>query len=199
MSRLAHHQCVYDLRRTSSQTPIGVGFVDDDEVIDEEFEEEESAGDPEDPDFDDEDLDGDLVEEDDDLDGEAIVGEDDEEEDDEPVVPATRARPGAATGEDDDEDEDPDPDDVEADLDTILKDRIASGDDSDEDEEEEVALDRNDPELADGVIHKREGEFTCTGCFMIVHPRQFGRKGNLVCPVGDEDCPAISIVAAQLG
>ena len=55
------------------------------------------------------------------------------------------------------------------------------------------------PEAAEGVVSKREGEFTCTGCFMIVHPRQFGRKGRLVCPTGDEDCPSIAIVEAQLG
>ena len=61
-----------------------------------------------------------------------------------------------------------------------------------------IAAVDNDPEATEGVVSKREGEFTCTGCFMIVHPRQFGRKGRLTCPTGDEDCPSISIVAAQL-
>ena len=93
----------------------------------------------------------------------------------------------------------PDPDDVEADLDTILKDRIAAGDESDEDEEEAVAADRGEPDVIEGVIVKREGEFTCTGCFMIVHPRQFGRKDRRVCPVGDEDCPAILLLESQDG
>ena len=148
------------------------------------------------PEFeDDDDLEADLEEDDELADPDVIVEVEDEEEDEEPVVPATRARPA---GEEEDEDEDPDPDDVEADLDTILKDRIASGADDDEDEEEEVPVDRNDPEATEGVVSKREGEFTCTGCFMIVHPRQFGRKGRLTCPTGDEDCPSISIVAAQL-
>ena len=165
--------------------------------MEEEFEADEEVveGEPDDPEFEDEDdLEEDL--EDDELaDPDVIVDVVDEEEDEEePVVPATRARP---PGEDEDEDEDPDPDDVEADLDTILKDRIASGDGEDEDEEEEAPIDRNDPEATEGVVSKREGEFTCTGCFMIVHPRQFGRKDRLVCPVGDEDCPAIAIVRAQ--
>ena len=171
-------------------------MVDEDEGMDEEFEapEEVDEIDPDDPEFEDEeDLEDELVE-DVLVDPDAVeVVEDDEDE--EPVIPATRAR----KDDEEDDDEDPDPDDVEADLDTILKDRIASSDDGEEDEEEEVAVDRSDPELAEGIIVKREGEFTCTGCFMIVHPRQFGRKSNLTCPVGDEDCPAIAVVRAQLG
>lgn len=169
--------------------------MDEDAELDEEF--EGGGDDPDDPEFDeDEGLDDELesdLDEDEDALPEAEADVADEDEDEEPAVPPQRAR----SGEDDEDDEELDPDDVEADLDTILKDRIASGDEGDEDEEEEVPLDRNDPELGDGVIHKREGEFTCTGCFMIVHPRQFGRKGHLVCPVGDEDCPSLAIIAAQ--
>jgi len=110
----------------------------------------------------------------------------------EPEVPARRKK---ASGDDDEEEEeDVDPDDVEADLDTILKDRIAAGDDLDDEEEEEVP-DRNDPDTNDGVAAKKEGEFTCPGCFMIVHPRQFGRRDAMSCPEGYDPCPAIAIVA----
>ena len=111
-----------------------------------------------------------------------------------------RRKPKAGTiAEEDfeaDDDEDLDPDDVEADLDTILKDRIASGDGDDEEDEDEAPV--SDSELVEGVVQKREGEFTCMGCFMIVHPRQFGRRSRLTCPTGDEDCPSIEIVAALL-
>lgn len=115
-----------------------------------------------------------------------------EDEEEAPEVPVRRKRPGATDEEDEEEDE-ADPDDVEADLDTILKDRIASGDDMDEEEEEEVP-DRNDPDTSDGVAAKKEGEFTCPGCYMIVHPRQFGRRAAMVCPEGYEPCPAMDVV-----
>lgn len=168
--------------------------MDDEEVMEEGFEEEAGLAvdevdeaEFEDGEIVDDDLDDDIA---DVVEGDEVVEEDEEE--DEPAVPAHRAR----TGDDDEDDEDPDPDDVEADLDTILKDRIAASDDSEDDEEEEAPVDRSDPELAEGVIVKREGEFTCEGCFMIVHPRQFGRRSNPVCPVGDEDCPAIAIISA---
>jgi hypothetical protein len=168
----------------------------DEDSIDEEFEEAE--------DFvveDDDDDDPDLLEDEDaldiPLDDELGVDDDvdvvvEDEIIDEPI-PARRAK----VVEDDDDDEDEaDPDDVEEDLDTILKDRIASGDDLDEeDEEDEQKDDRGEVELAEGVTAKREGEFTCMGCFMIVHPRQFGKKDRLTCPIGDEDCPSIAIVA----
>ena len=73
--------------------------------------------------------------------------------------------------------------------------RIAAGDDEDEEDEEEVAA--ADPRALDGidgVTAKREGEFTCTSCFMVVHPRQFGRKGRPQCPYGEEGCPSIAAV-----
>lgn len=131
-----------------------------------------------------------LVDDDDD---DAVVVEDTEGEDD-PVVPARRKR---SDEDDEDDDDETDPDDVEADLDTILKDRIASGDDLEEDEEED-APDRSDPDSADGVTAKKEGEFTCQMCYFIVHPRQFGRKGHLSCPEGYDQCPSIAIVEKML-
>ncbi len=163
-------------------------------MLDEDLE----TGDAADPELEDE-IEGaeEFEDELEDEDPEEIVDEpeadDAEDSEDEAAVPARRARAG---GEDDEDDEDDlNPDDVEADLDTILKDRIASGDDLD-DEDEEVD-DRSDGEVVEGVTAKREGEFTCTACFMIVHPRQFGRRDRLTCPVGDDDCPAIAVVRAS--
>ena len=79
--------------------------------------------------------------------------ESDEEEEDGP-------RPVAVSEDDEDE---PDPSDVEADLDEILRDRIAAGDD---DEEEE-----GEPELvqaAGDVEGRRESEINCPNCFLLV-------------------------------
>jgi hypothetical protein len=120
-----------------------------------------------------------------------VVEEDDESDDAAPRT--TRKRPG---GEEEEEEDDEDPDDVEADLDTILKDKIASGDDLDDEEEEEVP-DRNDPDASDGVTAKKEGEFTCTNCFLIVHPRQFGRRDRPQCPEGYDPCPSEAIVRSM--
>ena len=66
-------------------------------------------------------------------------------------APAPRARKKAAADDETEEDEEEaDPDDVEADLDTILKDRIAAADDEEDEEEVEVA-DTRGPETPDGV------------------------------------------------
>lgn len=157
-----------------------------DEVIDDE--------DLDDEDIEDEDLDEVAIDEvaivDDDDDVVAEVDDDSEEEEEE--VPAARRRPRSS--EEEEEEEDLDPDDVEADLDTILKDRIASGDD--EEEEEEAEDTTGDP--GDRVAAKSADEFVCPTCFLIVHPRQFGRAGKLSCPEGYEPCGAIAIVEAQL-
>ena len=144
-----------------------------------------------------EDLDDELV---DDVDlpvADDVVAtdDDDEDDDDDDDVPTARRKPA---GEDDDDDEDDDdPDDVEADLDAILKDRIAAGTD-DEEEEDEVPEGPADPDVGERVAAKSAEEFTCTGCFMIVHPRQFGRLGRLECPEGYDPCPSIQVVEKRL-
>ncbi len=86
-----------------------------------------------------------------------------------------------------------DPDDVEADLDTILKDRIAAADDEEDEEEVEVA-DTRGPETPDGVTPKKANEFVCTGCFLLVNRGQFGPADQMACPVGESDCPAITVL-----
>lgn len=118
------------------------------------------------------------------------VAEEDEEEDE--SVPTARRRPRPADEEEDEDDLNPD--DVEADLDTILKDRIASGDD-DEDEDEEPEA---PGESGERVAAKGADEFTCQTCFLIVHPRQFGRAGRLTCPEGYDPCSSIPKVEALL-
>jgi len=81
-----------------------------------------------------------------------------------------------ASAEDDDEDL-VDPDDVEADLDTILKDRLVAADDEAEDEDE--VEDRGDP--VDRIQPKRPGEFVCQSCFLVKHPSQLTDDDRMLC------------------
>jgi hypothetical protein len=89
-------------------------------------------------------------------------------------------------GDDDEEDENEmlAPDDVEADLDTILKDRMVTTTEDDDDEEAAVTVkvaDRSD--APDGIQPKRADEILCTSCFLLVRPNAPG------CPVEDDACP----------
>ena len=88
-------------------------------------------------------------------------------------------RPRVRTEDKEDEDEDEvDPDDVEADLDTILKDRLEAYDETAEDDEEEPA---GATTVEEGDLpSKREGEFPCPSCFLLVSAKQVARTGN--CP-----------------
>ena len=160
------------------------------------------ADDPTDEEFDEEDIEVDLDDEElgDDIDGELgddvlVDGDDVEEvdEDDEAAADAAlAARPKRE--DDDDDDDDINPDDVEADLDEILKDRIAAADEDEEDEEEIVPEPRTSVEIAEGVTPKKANEFMCTGCFLLVNRGQFGVPGAMHCPVGEAECPAIAMI-----
>jgi len=165
----------------------------DDDVIDEEFEAEIEG----DLDVDVDDLDPDDLDVEDVVEDALVVDDDavpvDAEEDEVDDEPAPRGRKKAAAGDDEVEDDEEvvDPDDVEADLDAILKDRIAAPDDEEDDEEVEV-VDTRAPETPDGVTPKKANEFTCTGCFLLVNRGQFGPADHMTCPVGESDCPAIT-------
>jgi len=162
-------------------TPV----ADDEEEVETEALADDGVDDDVDPD-----IDEDFEEEDFPAEGEF---EDDDDEDDEDDGAAAKAAPKA---EDEDDDE-PDPDDVEEDLDVILKDRLASGDDLDEDEEDEEDQVVAKPITAtegNKVAPKREDEWTCTGCFLIVSARQFGRKETATCPSGVSDCPSLKML-----
>lgn len=108
-----------------------------------------------------------------------LDSDDELDEDSEEDVGATVVR---KAGEDDEDDDDMlAPDDVEADLDTILKDRLASEDAAEEDEEEVEVEERGSSD--DALQPKRADEVMCSSCFLLV------RKGAPVCPVGDDACP----------
>ena len=120
-----------------------------DEELDEELDEDLGGG-----------LEEDLVDE------ETLATGEDEDEGEEDG----EARPARPAATDDDEDE-VDPDDVEADLDTILKDRIAANDDEEDEDEEEAAptgraSDTGD-EAGGRVAPRKAGEFVCSSCFLV--------------------------------
>ena len=168
-------------------------MADDDDTADdfvEEIDEEEIDEEVLDEEVLDDELADDLVEGDEGFEADAAeVAEEDEEEEAAAEPVARRKKGDDETEEDEDEF---DPDDVEADLDTILKDRIAATDDEPDDEDELEQVDTRGPaDTPDGVTPKRANEFMCTGCFLLVNPAQFGRLDNPRCPVGEEDCPAI--------
>ncbi len=168
--------------------------ADEDEI---EIDEPELGSDTED----DADLaeapDGDLAEDvfDDDFVEEFADEDEDEDDDDAAAAPAGKA---AAADDDEDDEDEPDPDDVEEDLDMILKDKLASGDDLEEEEEEDddqkVVAPLITATEGDNVAPKRDNEWTCNGCFLIVSARQFGKKSTATCPSGVGDCPSLEML-----
>ena len=65
------------------------------------------------------------------------------------------------------------------DLDTILKDRIASNDDEQDDEDEEEVAPEPGADAADRVVPRRADEFVCESCFLVKHASQRVGDGNL--------------------
>ena len=159
---------------------------DDEEVIGpDEFEEESEDEEP--AELTDEDLDEAALVEDDefgeiddpfDADADADVDEEDEVEAEGPV------RKSVSAEEDDDDDDIIAPDDVEADLDTILKDRLVAAEDDGAEDEEDEPEDRS--ESSDRLQPKRPDERLCPSCFLLV------RNSAPICPVGDDECPLFS-------
>jgi len=165
-------------------------MADDDPIDDEDFEEAELDEELDADDLGDDAADDALVDGDDAAEDAVVVVEEAEEEEEAP--------PARAKRDDDEEEDEADPDDVEADLDTILKDRIAAADDEDEEDEEVVPEPRATGEVAEGVTPKKANEFMCTGCFLLVNPGQFGAPGHMTCPVGEAVCPAIEQLEAKV-
>jgi hypothetical protein len=135
-----------------------------------------------------EDLDEELVEAEDEEvfvldDDDALVDVEDDVEDEDlgpraPVVPAPAA--AAVAEEEDDDLEMVNEDDVEADLDTILKDRLtAETDEPDEEEEDSEVDDRGEP--VDRIAPKRPDEFVCQSCFLLKTPNQLADPDKMLC------------------
>ena len=127
-----------------------------------------------------EDFEADLVDDDELVDEEAIAEDEEAGEEEEAGAPAARpAKTGEEEGEEDDL-EDVDPDDVEADLDTILKDRIAAADDE-EDEEEDEVVDVDERGDTNKIQPRRPGEFVCQSCFLLKPRTQLADEKNQFC------------------
>ncbi len=162
--------------------------ADDDEIMeptdDVEIDEVEGADGLDGPDLDADELDEELADDlEDDVDEFGGMDDDFVEADDDDEADAGSSGPvrRSATSDDDDEDDDMlAPDDVEADLDTILKDRMVAADDEQNEDEEEP---EERGESADRLQPKRADEQLCPSCFLLV------RQNAPVCPVGDDECP----------
>jgi hypothetical protein len=182
-------------RGTSLQALNSKDTMADDD-LDEEFDpdtveaeiDEEVDPDAIDPDA----IEDDLVDEEDDDDLATTEEFEDPVVEEPAVVPAAAAPVKKRAEDEEDDEEELDPDDVEADLDTILKDRIAAADEDEDDEELEEQPKTAD--APDGVVPKRANEFMCPGCFLLVNRGQFGPESNLQCPVGESECPAIGLL-----
>ncbi len=133
--------------------------------------EEENNEDENPADFEEEEFPEDIEEEEDLED--APLNDDDDDDDDE-----SGPTPVVDSNEDDD---DEDPADVEADLDAILKDRIASGED--EEEEDASTATKKEPPVQgeeDSVEARRKGEVICPSCFLIIEAQIAKETGE--CP-----------------
>jgi len=84
-----------------------------------------------------------------------------------------------------------DPDNLEADLNTILRDRIAAGDDVEDDEETGEVETGQPAELLGSVTPRRDDEWLCEGCFLLVSKSQLGSRTEPRCPSGEEICPSL--------
>lgn len=163
-------------------------MADDDEIQDDADDEFNGEADEAPTELDDDEIDEEAIEGDGDEefgleDDDESFEDEDEEDDDEADDTAGPVRRSTAGDEDDEDDDLITPDDVEADLDTILKDRLVAADDEGDEEEDEVD-DRVDP--GDRLQPKRADEVLCPSCFLLV------RRGAPMCPVGDDDCPIFS-------
>jgi Domain of unknown function (DUF4193) len=147
------------------------------------------AGEEEDLDEGELDLDDDELEdidaEDEGLDGddddEEVADVEDEEEDE--VDEILTASPAAVVersgeGDDEEEEEEPDDEDVEASLDVILKERLVV---EDEPEDEEATDQEDKTEGNERVLPKQPDEFVCRSCFLVKHPSQLADKKNMLC------------------
>ncbi len=107
-----------------------------------------------------------------------------DESEDPDAIPVTADAAAKKAGDDDDDDDDlRTEDDVEADLDSILKEKLTAADDTPlEDEEDGVVVD----DKTDGMERlqpRRPDETQCTQCFLLV------RNSAPGCPVEDDACP----------
>ena len=106
-----------------------------------------------------------------------------DESEDPDAIPVAADTVAKKAGDDDDDDLRTE-DDVEADLDSILKEKLTAADDTPLDDEEEDGVVVDDK--TDGMERlqpRRPDETQCTQCFLLV------RNSAPGCPVEDDACP----------
>jgi hypothetical protein len=107
---------------------------------------------------------------------------DDLVDDPDAIAPTDVASKKAA--DDDDEDDDlRTEDDVEADLDSILRDKLTAADDAPPEEDEEDAVVDDKTDGMERLQPRRPDETQCAQCFLLV------RNSAPGCPVEDDACP----------
>ena len=164
-------------------------MADDDEMMEPDEELDTDGTELEGPDLEDPELAAEVLDEDADEfdvdeeafdDDEGDKGDDEGDDDDDEAAKSGPVRRSVSTDDEDDDDDIIAPDDVEADLDTILKDRLIAAEDETNEDEEEV---EERGEQADRLQPKRADEQLCPNCFLLV------RHTAPMCPIGDDDCP----------
>ena len=174
-------------------------MADEDEELHEMDAEEEFEPELIEEDIDPEELDEEaLVEEDvfeDDLAEDDEFGADEDGDDDlvDDLAETSTRRPAGAKDKDKDKDKDVEeedddddmitPDDVEADLDTILKDRLIANESELDEDEDGAEVDDPRAEPGDRLQPKRPDEQLCSSCFLLVRAKAPG------CPMDDDTCP----------
>ena len=154
-------------------------------MSDDEFDDE--------PEIDEEDLDGDLIDDVDDVDD--VLDDDDALIDDDDVVAVIPDDPAAIieipvatpiVEESDDEDDDVvdldeelHPDDVEEALDVVLRERTAAAGLEDEEDDEGEPDDRG--EGGTKIVPRRPGEFLCSSCFLVLPRNQLADDKQMLC------------------
>ncbi|MYI07450.1 MAG: DUF4193 family protein [Gemmatimonadetes bacterium] len=76
-------------------------------------------------------------------------------------------------------------------MNTILRDRIAAGDDIEDDDETNEVETGQPAEMLGSVTPRREDEWLCEGCFLLVSKSQLGSRKEPRCPSGEEICPSL--------
>jgi hypothetical protein len=119
----------------------------------------------------------------DDLADDLAVIDESEDPDAIPLAADTVAKKGS--DDDDDDDDLRTEDDVEADLDSILKEKLTAADDTplDDDEEEDGVIVDDKTDGMERLQPRRPDETQCTQCFLLV------RNSAPGCPVEDDACP----------
>ena len=107
----------------------------------------------------------------------------DESEDPDAIPVATDAAAKKAGDDDDDDDDLRTEDDVEADLDSILKEKLTAADDTPLEDEEDGAVVDDKTDGMERLQPRRPDEKQCTQCFLLV------RNSAPGCPVEDDACP----------